>query len=207
MRMNLMAALSVLVPTFVFAQQTSTTSGPCSPIAPNNSGTITIQCGGISTKLGNQLVVILNRIAKNQLDPDAVMAKLDEIQRGVNEIREAGAPRRLSNPQRDVLVSRLTPLSKPRLSVLVLNGSAEIEDLSKDFQDVFKRLGWPLGNQLYGMVPSSFRGISVGVKSQQDHPAAAEVLVRTLTEMGFLVEASADSKLQADEIRLVISSK
>lgn len=87
MRIKLTGFL-ILAPTLVYAQQTATTSGSCSPIAPNNSGTITIQCGGISTKLGNQLVAILNRIAKNQLDPDAVMAKLDEIQRGITEIKD-----------------------------------------------------------------------------------------------------------------------
>jgi hypothetical protein len=84
---SLHVAALLLLPWCVTAQETTTTTGPCSPIAPNNSGTITIQCGGISTKFGNQLVAILNRIAKNQLDPDVVMAKLDEIQRGIAEIK------------------------------------------------------------------------------------------------------------------------
>jgi hypothetical protein len=87
MNMRPRAFLAILLPMFASAQQTSTTSGPCSPIAPNNSGTITIQCDGIASKLGNQLVAILNRIAKNQLDPNAVMAKLDEIQNGITEIK------------------------------------------------------------------------------------------------------------------------
>ena len=88
MNMRLSTCVLLLLPALVSAQQVSTTSGPCSPIAPGNSGTITIQCAGISSKLGNQLLAILNRIAKNQLDPDAVMLKLDEIQRGVNDIKD-----------------------------------------------------------------------------------------------------------------------
>jgi hypothetical protein len=67
-----------------FAQQSNTTSGPCSPIAPNNSGTIRIDCQGVSPRLGAQLIEILNRIARNQLDADAVMAKLDEILKAIN---------------------------------------------------------------------------------------------------------------------------
>jgi hypothetical protein len=206
MKLSLLTSLVLLLSSFVSAQQTSTTSGPCSPIAPNNSGTITIQCGGISPKLANQLIEMMNRIAKDR-DPDAVMTKLDAILKGVNEIRDATAPRRLTNAQRDAIVSRLTSLSRPRLSILILNGNAEIEDLRKDFQDVFKRLGWALDSEKYGMLPSEFRGISVGVKNQQNHPPAADRLVQSLREMGFLVEASADSQLHNDEIRFVISSK
>jgi hypothetical protein len=81
-----LTALPWLLPLLALSQQTSTTTGPCSPVAPNNTGTITIHCGGISPKLGNQLVAILNRIAKNQLDPDAVMAKLDEIGKDVKRL-------------------------------------------------------------------------------------------------------------------------
>ncbi len=85
MRISL-TTLPLLLPLLASSQQTSTTTGPCSPVAPNNTGTITIQCGGLSPKLGNQLVAILNRIAKNQLDPDAVMAKLDEIGKDVKKL-------------------------------------------------------------------------------------------------------------------------
>jgi len=74
----------LFLPVLALAQQANTTTGQCSPIAPNNSGSITINCQGIPAKLGTQLVEILNRVAKKQLDPDAVMARLDEILRAIN---------------------------------------------------------------------------------------------------------------------------
>jgi hypothetical protein len=70
-----------------FAQQSATTSGPCSPIAPNNTGAITINCPGMSKQQGQKMIDILNKILKDQLDPNVVLTKLDEIQTGVSSIR------------------------------------------------------------------------------------------------------------------------
>lgn len=66
--------------------QSSTTSGPCSPIAAQNTGSITINCPGISGEDGRKMLAILNRILSNQINPDLVMVKLDEIQHGVSSI-------------------------------------------------------------------------------------------------------------------------
>jgi Skp family chaperone for outer membrane proteins len=70
-----------------FAQQSATTSAPCSPIAPENTGTITINCPGMSKEQGQKMLAILNKIQANQLDPDVVMTKLDEIRSGVSSIK------------------------------------------------------------------------------------------------------------------------
>ncbi len=74
----------VLFSSLGIAQQSATTSGPCSPIAPNNSGSITINCPGMSKEQGQKLIDILNKILKDQLDPNVVMKKLDEILKAVN---------------------------------------------------------------------------------------------------------------------------
>ncbi len=72
------------LPLLALAQQSSTTSGPCSPVAPNNSGAITINCSGLSAKQGDQMLKILNKILTDRLDTDAVLKKLDEILHAVN---------------------------------------------------------------------------------------------------------------------------
>jgi hypothetical protein len=70
------------------AQTANTTSGSCSPIVTGNDGTVTIECKGMSDQLQGQLVDILNRILKNQIDPQLVMSKLDEISKGVGSLKE-----------------------------------------------------------------------------------------------------------------------
>jgi hypothetical protein len=59
------------------------TKGPCSPAVTGSQNTFTISCG-IDKQQGRKMVNILNTILANQLDPQAVMSKLDEILRAVN---------------------------------------------------------------------------------------------------------------------------
>jgi hypothetical protein len=59
------------------------TKGTCSPANTGSNNTFTITCG-IGKEQGNQMLKILNKILANQLDPDAVMKKLDEILHAVN---------------------------------------------------------------------------------------------------------------------------
>jgi hypothetical protein len=71
-----------------WSQTTSTgkanTTGPCSPAVTGNNNQFSITCQGIGKEQGQQMLDILNRILANQLDPKAVMAKLDEILKAVN---------------------------------------------------------------------------------------------------------------------------
>jgi len=63
------------------------TSGPCSPATTGNNNQFKITCDGIGEAQGKELLKILNRISKEQLDPKLVMEKLDEIQKGVSDIK------------------------------------------------------------------------------------------------------------------------
>jgi hypothetical protein len=45
------------------------------------------------------------------------------------------------------------------------------------------------------------------VKSQEEHPQAADVLINYLREIGFGVEAGVDNQLGKDDIRFVIAAK
>lgn len=190
-----------------FAQPSSTASGQCSPIAPNNSGSITINCPGLSKVQGVELLKIVNKILANQSDLKEFGGKLDAILKGVNQIKEETAFRRLSGMQKDTLVAGLSEFPKPRIVILIKNGNAEVDGLLKDFQEVFKRLEWPVEGPVYDMVPSGARGIGVAVKSQNEHPQSIEVFILSLRKMGFSVDAGQDSTLEANNARFVIASK
>jgi hypothetical protein len=60
------------------------TTGPCSPAVTGSNNQFTISCRGIDKEQGQKMLDILNKILANQLDPKAVMEKLDEILRAVN---------------------------------------------------------------------------------------------------------------------------
>jgi len=79
--------LSLLMAIPCWSQTTATgkaeTAGACSPAVTGSKNTFTINCG-INKEQGQKMLVILNKILANQIDPDAVMAKLDEILKAVN---------------------------------------------------------------------------------------------------------------------------
>ena len=82
--------LAFLLCTMPLHAQTSgvaDTSGPCSPAVTGSNNQFKITCDGISEAQGKELVKILNRISKEQLDTKLVMEKLDEIQKGVSDIK------------------------------------------------------------------------------------------------------------------------
>jgi hypothetical protein len=60
------------------------TTGACSPAISGNNNQVNISCQGISKDQAAKMTSILNKILANQIDPDAVMAKLDEILKAVN---------------------------------------------------------------------------------------------------------------------------
>jgi len=72
------------MPSIVLAADSVKTFGPCSPVAPYNSGSITINCQGLSKQQSEQIQEILNKILTEKLDFNAVMRKLDEVLHEVN---------------------------------------------------------------------------------------------------------------------------
>jgi hypothetical protein len=62
------------------------TTGVCSPAVTGSKNTFTITCG-IDKEQGQKILAILNTIIARQLNPDAVMVKLDEIGQDVKKLR------------------------------------------------------------------------------------------------------------------------
>lgn len=81
---RLLVTLLALLPATTCYGQTIKTSGPCSPIATNNHGSITINCPGVSQEQSEQVAAIMNKVLAEKLDFKAVMDKLDEILHEVN---------------------------------------------------------------------------------------------------------------------------
>jgi hypothetical protein len=81
-RSKLTASVILLISVSSWSQTagtgSATTKGRCSPAVTGSKNTFVINCG-IDQKQGQEMLTILNRILAEQLDPNAVMRKLDEI--------------------------------------------------------------------------------------------------------------------------------
>jgi hypothetical protein len=84
-------AVVLLLSSFALAQQSSITSGPCSPIAPDNTGNITIKCTGLSPDQARSLAGIpslINKILQEQKVATAeIMSRLSDCAEGVKQAR------------------------------------------------------------------------------------------------------------------------
>jgi hypothetical protein len=64
----------------VASQSTVETRGSCSPIAPDNRGTINITCSGFSEKQNKIIADFIQQLSSNQSkDQDVLLAKLNEL--------------------------------------------------------------------------------------------------------------------------------
>ena len=60
------------------------------PLMAQPEGSVLIGCtGGVTEAFGDQLVLVLNKILQNRMDPQAVLAKLDDV----NSVPDEGAAR------------------------------------------------------------------------------------------------------------------
>ncbi len=85
-----LALLSVLVlMALPCCAQTTTgnaeATGACSPAVSGNNNQVSINCQDVSKDQAARITSILNRILAKQIDPDAVMLKLDELEKLINQ--------------------------------------------------------------------------------------------------------------------------
>ena len=164
-----------------FSQTTKTveakTSGACSPAVTGNSNHFTINCSGISRTQGQQLLSILNRILSQQLDPKAVMDKLDEIE---NEVKKGNTgvwsgydfngAKRTQSPGRSMVVAGLeTTVFQQMYRLKVSKNWSELLQLSE--QEIKSTPDWA--------TPYFFSGIANAELDDRD--AAVERLQKFLS--------------------------
>jgi hypothetical protein len=110
----------LLVASFGLAQQPATTLGACSPIAPNNSGSITINCPRLSKAERDALRKLLNDVLAG--DFNSMRATLEKIQSEINTTGilepDTRPDLRLSSPRRPATPTDLNVLFGSSLIVV-----------------------------------------------------------------------------------------
>jgi hypothetical protein len=201
------------------AQQSNTTSAPCSPIAPNNSGSITISCPGMSKEQGQKMIDILNKILANRVDTNAVMEKLDGCLAGVNQIVEKEAPRHITAQQQESIVRAISQFKGQRIGTVVNNSKRENLDYFNELKDVLVAAGWDVyerGIMISGQEPL---GVVITVGEKDRLYPAVQALVNAFEAAGivpvaFYFQPASDpdskyllGKIKAGEILLQVGDK
>jgi len=191
------------------------TSGPCSPAISGSNNKTTFTCSGLDPKIASQLVELMNRVATNQLDAQAVMSKLDSCVAQIKTVQEQQQPWHLTPSQKanlQFILGPPPPVNPAKVTVDALGGDRNASLIAIDLIEVLKAHGWMTKEAGYAndfTLNPQLAGITI-VVTHRDFPQAA-ILVKALQMAGVTHEVFIDEKkvrLQDDhEIQIAIGSK
>ena len=171
MRYGLILSLLVALPCW---GQTTTTgkaesTGPCSPAVTGNENMFTINCG-IGRAQGQKLLNILNKILANQLDPNVVMTKLDEIHNDIRHIRSHQGWPELTAEEIRILKDRLAGLPRQTVMIVLSNPDNNKSLLAGQLEEAIQGANWDTKQGANMFLGPPARGIYVTAKNKS--PAA-----------------------------------
>jgi hypothetical protein len=167
------AALMAAGAAYAQAPHAGCTLASASFLAQPDQGNVTINCTGLSEAFGKQLAEIMTRILRNRVDPQMVLAKLAEVDRGPGE----GVARTLAEHHRQLIIQSL--LGKPPAQIaiaahLAVEDSAEF---AKAIAAPLLMVGWQIeGQQIRRAAPKSLEavhGVALVVKDRGAPPPKA----------------------------------
>ncbi len=114
------------------------TQGNCNGLASGSNITVTVRCSSALDKkqamlLAKQYAEILRRIREENLSYEVVIDKLDSIQKGVNNLTSAAAPRHLSSTQLSKLQSIFNMAPAHTIELHFLMNNEEATGYAEDF--------------------------------------------------------------------------
>ena len=175
----------VFVCALAFGQSNSTglaaPPGVCSPADTGSNDRFTITCG-IGREQGEALLRIMNKILESQLDPSAVMGKLNEISSAIQDIQKQIGDRVFTDSQMSAL-SRVLRRSPGKHVYLVLLGDREANAYGRALISIFTDSGWKVKINKIGTLAIPAYGI---------YATADPILLVALAEAGVSVRGTGD---------------
>jgi hypothetical protein len=173
-----------------------------------NEGVVTINCAGVSAEFGSQLAGILTYVLQRRLDPEIVIAKLDEI----NGVPAANQPRGLTADQAQALVQSLTADNKP--ATIAIAADPDEPDAGNYALAIATRLGmagWQIaGSQISRDVPpglDEIHGVVLVVHDEKKPPAMAEELKKAMAAARIFVPIISRDNVAPDAATLWIGKR
>jgi len=176
----------VLVPAAVRADDAATSSPQqgCglveSALVAQGEGHVMIDCAGVSEAYGKQLAGILTYVLQRRLDPEIVVAKLDEVE----GVPAGDAPRNLTADQGQALVQALVAGKPATISVTADPNGPEPGGYALAIATRLGMAGWQIeGSQIRRTVPpglADVRGVVLVVQDEKKPPEKAVQLKKAM---------------------------
>jgi hypothetical protein len=172
-----------------------------------DQGTVSIDCTGLSEAFGRQFADILTRILKDRLDPQTVMAKLDEV----GPVPEEGVARTVSDDQRQLIIQSLHGKPPGQIAIIahpIVDDSAEF---AKAIATPLLQVGWQIaGQQIRRAAPQSLEsvpGLAVVVHDKAAAPQQALQLRAALNAAHLAAALVEDPALAPDATLLWVGQR
>jgi hypothetical protein len=178
-----------------------------SALISQDKGQVMINCIGVTEEFGGQLAGILTYVLQQRLDPELVLAKLEEVQ----SIPAGDVPRILNASQGQTIVQAL--LGKPSAQVAIV-ANPEGKDTADYALAIASQLqlgGWQIaGGQIRRMVPQALAEISglvLVVHDANSPPDAALRLKQAMAGAKMFVPIISDASLASDATMLWVGKR
>jgi hypothetical protein len=203
----------LLMPVVALADDTGAPQGPGCGLVDNalisqGDGHVMIDCAGVTEEYGKQLAGILTYVLQRRLDPEIVIAKLDEIE----GVPADGEPRNLTTDQGQTLVQSLMAAGKP--AVVSINADPDSPEPGNYALAIATRLGmagWAIeGSQIRRTVPAGLEdihGLVLVVHDEKAPPERATELKKALAAAKIFVPVISKPDLAADAALLWVGKR
>jgi hypothetical protein len=169
-------------------------------------GQVMINCVGVSEEFGTQLAGILTYVLQKHLDPELVVAKLDEIE----GVPEGDAPRTLSADQGQAIVQNLLG-SKGAVAMAANPDGKDTGDYALAIATKLGMAGWQVeGGQIRRALPpglEDIHGLVLVVRDEKAPPEAAVKLKKAMAAAKVFVPLISDPKMAADGVLLWVGRR
>jgi len=172
-----------------------------------DKGQVMINCVGVTAEFGSQLAGILTYVLQHRLDPEVVIAKLDEM-----EGMPAGdAPRILNASQGQVIVQALLAKPSAQIAIVANPEGKDTADYAVAIASQLQLAGWQVtGGQIRRMVPPALAevtGLVLVVRDEKSPPDAALRLKQAMAGAKIFLPVISDPGLAPDATMLWVGKR
>jgi hypothetical protein len=183
------------------------TLGSASFLSQPDQGDATINCTGLSEAVGRQLAEIMTRILQNRLDPQSVLAKLEEV----DQIPQEGVARTVDENQRQLIIQNLIGKPVEQIAITAHQMVEDSAEYAKAIATPLMMVGWQIeGHQIRRAAPKSLDpvlGLALVVRDRGAPPQKALQLRAALAAAHIGAPLVSDPALAADATLLWVGRR
>jgi hypothetical protein len=173
----------------------------------NAPGEVMIDCVGVSEEFAGQLAGILTYVLQRRLDPQVVVAKLDEIE----GMPAADQPRTVSANQGQTLVQSLVGQPSAQIAIVASPDGKDAGDYALAIATKLQMAGWQIaGSQIRRVPPpalADITGIVLVVRNEKSPPDMAVRLKQAMAAAKIFLPIISDPTMAADAALLWIGKQ